>query len=58
MGGDNKIICEERKTKRICHKKLRLKALPNILVISLKRFDYDYKTMTKFKLNNYLEFPF
>ena len=57
MGGDNKIICEERKTKRICHKKLRLKALPNILVISLKRFDYDYKTMTKFKLNNYFEFP-
>ena len=58
MSGDNKIICEECKTKRICHKKLKLKSLPNILVISLKRFDYDYRTMTKFKLNNYFEFPF
>ena len=58
MGGDNKIICEECKTKRLCHKKLKLKTLPNILVISLKRFDYDYRNMTKFKLNNYFEFPF
>ena len=58
MSGDNKIICEECKTKRVCHKKLKLKSLPNILVISLKRFDYDYRTMTKFKLNNYFEFPF
>ena len=58
MGGDNKIICEECKTKRLCHKKLKIKALPNILVISLKRFDYDFKNMTKFKLNNYFEFPF
>ena len=58
MSGDNKIICEECKIKRVCHKKIKLKTLPNILVISLKRFDYDYKTMTKFKLNNYFEFPF
>ena len=58
MSGDNKIICEECKTKRVCHKKLKIKALPNILVISLKRFDYDYRNMTKFKLNNYFEFPF
>ena len=58
MTGENKIICEECKIKRICHKKLVIKTLPNILVISLKRFDYNYTTMTKFKLNNYFEFPF
>ena len=58
MSGDNKIICEECKIKRVCHKKLGIKTLPNILVISLKRFDYNYTTMTKFKLNNYFEFPF
>ena len=58
MSGDNKIICEECKTKRVCHKKLKLKTLPNILVISLKRFDYNYSNMSKFKLNNYFEFPF
>ena len=58
MAGDNKINCEQCNTKRICHKKLKIKALPNILVISLKRFDYDYRTMTKFKLNSFFEFPF
>ena len=58
MTGDNKINCEECCTKRVCHKQLKIKNLPNILVISLKRFDYDYKTMTKFKLNNFFEFPF
>ena len=58
MSGDNKINCEECNTKRVCHKQLKIKNLPNILVISLKRFDYDYRTMTKFKLNNYFEFPF
>ena len=58
MDGDNKINCEECKTKRICHKRLLLKSLPNILVISLKRFEFDYETMFKLKLNKYFEFPF
>ena len=58
MDGDNKINCEECKTKRACHKHLLLKSLPNILVISLKRFEFDYETMLKFKLNKYFEFPF
>ena len=58
MAGDNKINCEECCSKRVCHKQLKIKNLPNILVISLKRFDYDYRTMTKFKLNSYFEFPF
>jgi hypothetical protein len=58
MDGDNKINCEECKTKRICHKRLLLKSLPNILVISLKRFEFDYETMLKSKLNKYFEFPF
>ena len=58
MDGDNKINCEECKTKRICHKRLLLKSLPNILVISFKRFEFDYETMLKLKLNKYFEFPF
>ena len=58
MTGDNKINCEECNTKRVCHKQLKIKNMPNILVISLKRFDYDYKKMIKFKLNSYFEFPF
>ena len=58
MEGENKIICEQCKTKRICHKRQLIKQLPNILVIVLKRFEFNYEKMTKFKLNNYLEFPF
>ena len=58
MDGDNKINCEECNTKRICHKHLLLKSLPNTLVICLKRFEFDYETMLKFKLNKYFEFPF
>jgi len=58
MDGDNKINCEQCNTKRICHKHLLLKSLPNILVICLKRFEFDYETMLKYKLNKYFEFPF
>ena len=57
MDGDNKINCEQCNTKRTCHKHLLLKSLPNILVICLKRFEFDYDTMLKYKLNKYFEFP-
>ena len=57
MDGDNKINCEQCNIKRTCHKHLLLKSLPNILVISLKRFEFDYDTMLKFKLNKYFAFP-
>jgi ubiquitin C-terminal hydrolase len=58
MDGDNKINCEVCKIKRTCHKHLIFKSLPNILVIALKRFEFDYNTMLKYKLNKYFEFPF
>ena len=58
MEGDNKINCEQCKIKRTCHKHLIFKSLPNILVIVLKRFEFDYNTMLKYKLNKYFEFPY
>ena len=58
MDGDNKINCEQCKIKRICHKHLIFKSLPNILVIALKRFEFDYNSMLKYKLNKYFEFPY
>ncbi len=57
MDHDNKINCEQCNTKRTCHKHLLLKTLPNILVISLNRFEFNYDTMLKYKLNKYFEFP-
>ena len=58
MDGDNKINCEICNIKRTCHKRQIFKSLPNILVIALKRFEFDYDTMEKIKLNSYLKFPF
>ena len=58
MDGDNKINCEKCNIKRTCHKHLIFKSLPNILVVILKRFEFDYNTMLKYKLNKYFEFPF
>ena len=58
MDGDNKINCEICKIKRTCHKHLIFKSLPNIFVVILKRFEFDYNTMLKYKLNKYFEFPF
>ena len=57
MDGDNKINCEECKTKVACNKRQIFKNFPNILVIALKRFEFDYDNMIKYKLNDYFEFP-
>ncbi len=58
MDGDNKINCEQCKVKMTCHKHLIFKSLPNVLVFALKRFEFDYNTMLKYKLNKYFEFPY
>ena len=58
MDGENKINCEQCKIKRTCYKHLIFKSLPNILVIALKRFEFDYNTMLKYKLNSYFEIFF
>ena len=58
MDGENKINCEECNIKRTYHKRQIFKSLPNILVINIKHFEFDYNTMLKSKLNNYFEFPF
>ena len=34
-----------------------MKKLPPILVIQLKRFDYDYERECAIKFNDYFEFP-
>ena len=58
MDGDNKINCEKCNMKITCHKRQIFKSLSNILVIALKRFEFDYDAMEKIKLNNYFKFPF
>eukprot|EP00587_Corethron_hystrix_P001458 CAMPEP_0113316594 /NCGR_PEP_ID=MMETSP0010_2-20120614/11815_1 /TAXON_ID=216773 ORGANISM="Corethron hystrix, Strain 308" /NCGR_SAMPLE_ID=MMETSP0010_2 /ASSEMBLY_ACC=CAM_ASM_000155 /LENGTH=1282 /DNA_ID=CAMNT_0000173357 /DNA_START=1 /DNA_END=3846 /DNA_ORIENTATION=+ /assembly_acc=CAM_ASM_000155 len=52
MEGDEKVECDRCKIK--CDTVLRtaISALPNVLILSLKRFDIDYQTFETMKLNN------
>ena len=49
--------CERCDKKVDTVKRLCVKKLPPILVIQLKRFDYDYERMCLIKFNDYFEFP-
>lgn len=56
--GDNKLYCEKYDKKITVKKNTWLSSqLPQTLVLMLKRFEYDNKTYTRFKLNDYFEFP-
>jgi len=57
LEGDNAYhcaICDKKVTtlKRAC-----LKKLPNHLIMVLKRFEFDFDSMAKVKVNDYWEFP-
>lgn len=57
LEGDNAYhcaICDKKVNtlKRVC-----LKKLPNHLILVLKRFEFDFDTMAKVKVNDYCEFP-
>ena len=57
MNGDNCIFCPECKGKYPAVKSQNFKTLPRMLIFVLKRFDFDYYRMRKFKINDYYEFP-
>jgi len=54
---DNAYACEHCDEKVTAERRQCIKKLPNVLIIVLRRFEYDYDTMTRQKLNDYLEFP-
>ncbi|CAK4084158.1 unnamed protein product [Aphanomyces euteiches] len=57
LEGDNAYYCEQARQKVRATKRVCIKKLPHTLVIHLKRFEFDYDTMEKFKLHDLLEFP-
>lgn len=57
LEGDNKYYCEEYGRKVRASKKTVLKKIPRTLILNLKRFEFDYTTMQKKKVNDYCEFP-
>ncbi len=57
MEGDNSYNCERCEKKVSALKRQCFKKLPRVLTLVLKRFEYDYDTMLKNKINDYCEFP-
>ena len=54
---ENAYYCERCDKKVDTVKRLCVKRLPPILVIQLKRFDYDFERDAAVKFNDYFEFP-
>ncbi len=57
LEGDNAYFCEKCEKKVNTLKRCCIKRMPNVLFLVLKRFEFNFDTMTKFKVNDYCEFP-
>mmetsp|Transcript_25722 Transcript_25722/g.59337 ORF Transcript_25722/g.59337 Transcript_25722/m.59337 type:complete len:1137 (-) Transcript_25722:120-3530(-) len=57
LDGDNQYFCESCKKKTDAHKGLKFTKFPYVLTLVLKRFDIDYTTMRRIKLNDRMTFP-
>ena len=57
MNGDNCIFCPECQKKFPAVKSQNFNTLPRMLIFVLKRFEFNYDTMRKVKINDYYEFP-
>ncbi|KAM6149271.1 ubiquitin carboxyl-terminal hydrolase 9X-like [Rhynchocyon petersi] len=57
LEGANAYHCEKCNKKVDTVKRLLIKKLPPVLVIQLKRFDYDWERECAIKFNDYFEFP-
>ena len=56
LDGNNQYHCQKCQAKRDAEKGLKIKKLPNLLTIQLKRFDFDYETLQRVKLSDRVEF--
>lgn len=57
LEGDNAYLCAQCDKKVNTLKRICIKKLPNHLILVLKRFEFDFDTMTKAKVNDACEFP-
>lgn len=57
LEGDNAYYCEKCEKKIDTLKRCCIKRMPNVLFLVLKRFEFNFDTMTKSKVNDYCEFP-
>ncbi|CAM9428117.1 unnamed protein product [Discosporangium mesarthrocarpum] len=57
LDGDNQYLCQNCERKVDAVKGLKLLRLPYLLSLQLKRFDFDYTTFQRIKLNDEVRFP-
>ena len=57
LEGDNAYACDDCNAKVVAKRRLCIRSLPNVLIFSLRRFDFDMDTMNRVKLNSFCEFP-
>jgi ubiquitin carboxyl-terminal hydrolase 47 len=57
LEGNNQYLCEKCNKKCDAHKGLKFIKFPYLLTLHLKRFDFDYNTMHRIKLNDKVVFP-
>ncbi|KAJ5078220.1 ubiquitin carboxyl-terminal hydrolase faf-y-related [Anaeramoeba ignava] len=57
LKGKNQYLSLKLKRKVDTNKFVYFKKLPKYMIFQLKRFDYNYRTNRRFKVNDYFEFP-
>lgn len=57
LDGSNQYHCEKCSKKVDAHKGLKFLNFPYLLTLQLKRFDFDYTTLNRIKLNDRVTFP-
>lgn len=57
LEGSNAYQCDYCESKVTALRRVCIKYLPNILFVTLRRFEFDYDTMKRVKVNDYCEFP-
>ena len=57
LEGDNKYHCDKYNKKIDAQRRTYIGKPSNTMVFNLKRFEYDYNTMQRKKINDFVEFP-
>ncbi|ETO37056.1 Ubiquitin carboxyl-terminal hydrolase family protein [Reticulomyxa filosa] len=57
LDGENKYLCGQCNEKILALKRVCFKTLPKYLLLHLSRFEFDFNTMARVKLNSRLEYP-
>ena len=58
LDGDNKVFDEKLNQKVEAYKGTSMTKLPYVLTLAFKRFEFDFATLQRSKVNDRVEFPY